>query len=180
MSVTDPYILVGNGAKFVFSRPHEFDYDIKQIAGALSRLCRFTGHTSEFYSVAQHSVFCSHIVSPEFALEALLHDGSEAFIADLSSPLKGLLPEYTSMEAPIQEAIYDYFGVMTAAGGGKSEFVHHADMVALATEKRDLMPYDDQDWPCLDGIEPHPLPLVPLVPREAEHEFLKRFNEIAQ
>lgn len=186
MNPTGPYILVGAGGKFYFREPEKFNYDIRHIAGALSRLCRFTGHTSQFYSVAQHSAFCADWLlrtnRPQFALEALLHDAPEAFIADLSSPLKSLLPEYKALEAPIQRAIYDAFGVTVrpedVVSGGKSRAVHEADMVALATEKRDLMPFDPEPWPCLNGIDPARLPLIPLNPLDAEELFLQMFVEL--
>ena len=176
MSNHDPYILVGGGRKFYFLHPRAFKYDIHHIAGALSRLCRFTGHTSTFYSVAEHSVWCSHNVPEEFALEALLHDASEAYFGDMSSPLKSLFPGYCAMALETQLAIYDHFGVTTNGGEEKSIAVHAADMAALATEKRDLMPHDRRAWPCLIGVTPDPKRIwhgIP--PKEAEDSFLSRF-----
>jgi hypothetical protein len=74
------------------------DIRLEDIAHALSHLCRFTGHTSRFYSVAEHSVWCSRMVHPKFAAHALLHDASEAYLQDIPSPLKHL-PEFAFYRA---------------------------------------------------------------------------------
>jgi uncharacterized protein len=69
--------------------PLEDEIDILDIAHALSQMCRFTGHTSFFYSVGYHSILASEFVEPaHLALEALLHDAHEAYIADLPRPIK--------------------------------------------------------------------------------------------
>ncbi|EHX4642962.1 hypothetical protein ABJX56_000961 [Shigella dysenteriae] len=44
---------------------------INDIAVSLSNICRFAGHLSHFYSVAQHAVLSSQLVPQEFAFEAL-------------------------------------------------------------------------------------------------------------
>jgi len=71
--------------------PQPNDIDFRDIGHALSHLCRFTGHTKYFYSVAQHSLMMAEIVSHPARNYALLHDAKEAFIQDLSTPLKHAL-----------------------------------------------------------------------------------------
>lgn len=183
MDSTGQYILVGGNQRFYFRRPFDFDYKIEHIAAALSKICRFSGHTKEFYSVAQHSVMCARLVPTEYALEALLHDASEAFLGDVTSPLKSLLREYKQIEAATQQAIFNAFGVVTdtPAVGGLSEPVHRADMIALATEKRDLMGDDDgPGWACLAGIEPDPRDIrhSALDPVSAENLFLQVYEQL--
>ena len=94
MEQTESCISVYDGEYFDLLEPDRSVYTINTIAHALSNLCRYTGHVNRFYSVAEHSVFVSLAVPKKFALEALFHDASEAFLGDVSSPLKKLLPEY--------------------------------------------------------------------------------------
>jgi hypothetical protein len=71
--------------------PRPEDFDIKEIASALGKACRYAGHCFGFYSVAEHSVLVSQIVPPEFALTALMHDATEAYLVDIPRPLKPYL-----------------------------------------------------------------------------------------
>lgn len=71
--------------------PDADEIDISDIAHALASICRFTGQTGEFYSVAEHSVLVSREVPEELALAALLHDAHEAYIGDISRGMKGAL-----------------------------------------------------------------------------------------
>lgn len=104
-------------------KPEEYEYDIEEIALALSNICRYTGHVNSFYSVAEHSVLVSRIVPVEFALCGLLHDASEAFLGDVSSPLKKLLPEYKRIEERVEAAIARHFNLPFPY----PEAVHQAD-----------------------------------------------------
>lgn len=84
---------------------------IEDIAHALSFVPRFGGHLDKLYSVAQHSVMVAASVAPEFALEALLHDASEAYLGDMPSPIKKLLPDYKALESRVMEAIAAKFKI---------------------------------------------------------------------
>jgi Predicted hydrolases of HD superfamily len=92
------------------------DIDIVDIAHALSLLCRANGHIKHFYSVAQHCINCAgeakaRGLSVEIRLACLLHDASEAFISDITRPVKRNLPQYTTFEAVLQDLIYERFGL---------------------------------------------------------------------
>ena len=88
--------------------------DIRDIAHALSLLCRANGHFAVFHSVAQHSLECQREaaargLSKRLQLACLLHDGSEAYLSDVTRPVKAHMPLYLELEAPLQEAVWNKF-----------------------------------------------------------------------
>lgn len=174
-------ILTSKGYEFCFLDWDGFAncYDIQDIAHALSHLCRFTGHTREFYSVAQHSVYVSRIVPPQHALAGLLHDAAEAYLGDVSSPLKALLPDYKKLERCFEAQIFEHFGLPAEL----PPEVKQADQTMLATEMRDLMPVTARDMAGLAelGIKAHPdLTVYPVFPDVAKATFLRRFEELTK
>ena len=170
-----PWISTYTGRHFNYQQPSPDDICIEDIAHALSQINRFCGHTQYPYSVAQHSVGVSYLVPPEFAFEALMHDAHEAYITDMMSPLKRLLPDYQQVEADIEVMVRIKFGLpfkMSAA-------VKHADLVMLATEKEALLHPDAGEWPILRGIEPSDRLIVQMSPGAAKREFMARFSELS-
>jgi len=194
-----------NGGAFYPFDPRPEEVDIESIAHALSNLCRYTGHCSGFYSVAQHSVLVSREVRIDQALWGLLHDAPEAYINDISRPLKKDMHVYrgnetnnrswsiTRCEEKIMEAIAARYGLDLATYDHVE--VKRADDVLLATEVRDFMGGNNEEiwgkW--LSGIPTLPDKIVLWLPeclREyfpdknftdlkwAKDEFLKRLNEL--
>ena len=85
--------------------------DIEDIAHALAMLCRANGHFKSFYSVGQHCINCCNEAaargwSRRVQLACLLHDGSEAYLSDVTRPVKQELPQYKLIEEPLQDAIW--------------------------------------------------------------------------
>ncbi|MEN9628609.1 MAG: hypothetical protein RJA10_1836 [Pseudomonadota bacterium] len=167
------------GRYFDLLRPGDNDFGIEEIAHALSHICRFTGHTRQHYSVAQHSWLVSWLVPAEFALHGLLHDAAEAFVGDVSSPLKRQLPVYKVIECDIENTVLGRFGLWGRCSPDSHRAVKQADLVALVTEQRDLMPpRGDGDWSNVDGIEPLPWTIEPLPSFMAKALFLRRFEQL--
>lgn len=88
------------------------EVDITDIAHALHLLCRANGHFPYFYSVAQHSINCAieanaRGYSERVQLGCLLHDASEAYMSDVTRPLKKLLPGYLKAEERLQNVIWN-------------------------------------------------------------------------
>lgn len=171
----NPTILTVSGNYFNFLRPEAADFTIEDIAHALSNICRFTGHVKSFYSVAQHSVLVSRLVPAEHALAGLLHDAAEAFLGDVSSPLKMLLNDYKEIERCVEKEVLGRFGLSSDL----HPEVKHADLRALATEKRDLMAIGaSEEWSVLNGVTPDLAAVVPLSPGAAYHLFMGRFSAL--
>jgi hypothetical protein len=176
-----PTIRLSTGGTIDLLKPNATDIDIEHIAHALANICRFTGHTDEFYSVAQHSVLVSDILDPQFKMAGLLHDSSEAFLGDVSKPLKNLLPEYMKIEAHMETVVLQRFGITERM----DTEVKWADLVLLVTEQRDLL--GEEGWiyqfKCETFERPvMPLPwfINPLPPNEAKELFLKRYEQLRQ
>lgn len=168
-----PTILLQSGAYFDFANPEASEFTIEDIAGALSRLCRFTGQTREFYSVAQHSVVVSRMLPDRLKLAGLLHDAHEAFVGDISTPLKGLLPDFRALEHRIQRVVLARFGLHHPL----PLEVKHADECALLTEARDLLPPHDP-WPAFAHMQPSLVPTYPLAPKTAEAHFMAAYRHL--
>ena len=81
------WMMLSNGKKFYPLEPDLELIDIEDIAISLSLICRYIGKTRSHYSVAEHSVYISQIVSPENALWGLMHDAAEAFVGDMPYPI---------------------------------------------------------------------------------------------
>lgn len=177
-----PDILTFSGKYFDFMNPRNNDFNIHDIAHALSNVCRFAGHTREFYSVAQHSVMVARIcfrrAAPDDIIDhgraGLLHDAAEAYLGDITRPLKQLLPDYKVIEQRTEAALFAAFGIPHPM----PKIVKHADLVMLATEQRDLMPAHDDEWSLIAGIEPLTEIINPWYPEKAEREFLKLWEEL--
>jgi uncharacterized protein len=105
------YITTVTGRRFDPLDPTPDSIELEDIAHALSNICRWGGHTSEFYSVAQHSVLVSIVCPPELAAWGLMHDAAEAYFGDIPRPLKLLLPDYAELEHRTMRVIAEKFGL---------------------------------------------------------------------
>lgn len=172
-NIPESSILLSTGDYFSFDGPYVFD--ASAISAALAKLCRFTGHVSDFYSVAQHSVHVSRIVPPEFAFEGLMHDAVESVLGDVSTILKRRLPDYKALEHTMEKAMRAQFGLPDVM----SPVVKQADLIMLATERRDLMPLTLESWAILRGVPALEEHIDPWGWSRARREFDRRFAELA-
>jgi hypothetical protein len=189
--VTDPDWLRGDwmqtytGKQFWPMDPRASEIDPDDIAHALSLLCRYGGHCSEFYSVAEHCVLMSHAVSPENALTALLHDASEAYLVDVPRPIKRSpkMEAYRVAEARMMDAIAVRFGLSDGSGDWWYTLptdVKQADTRILVDERARLMSLGrDLDWG-LDAVEPLGVKIQCWSPAIAEEQWRIRLNELIE
>ncbi|BBB65880.1 hypothetical protein UNDYM_1627 [Undibacterium sp. YM2] len=169
-----PTILTAGGSYFNFNEPEKSDIEIETIAHALSHICRFTGHCTRFYSVAQHCYMASFVVPPDLALDGLMHDAAEAYIGDVSKPLKVLLPDYAEIERQVENALIQHFSLKHQ----DHPWIKRADLIMLATEQRDLMPDIGENWFAGTDIVPMKDRIEPWDSKTAKLKFLQRFHNL--
>ena len=170
----DGFIGTFSGLRFWPLDPNPEKILIADIAHALAHQCRFGGHSSKFYSVAEHSVHVSQLCLPEHALWGLLHDASEAYLVDLPRPLK-LLPEfaaYREAERRLQRAVAVRFGLAPE----QPARVTAADDTMLWIEAHSLL--GSMPVKAVRSTRPPFEITAPLLPVEAERLFLSRFKKL--
>ncbi|WP_316160937.1 hypothetical protein [Bradyrhizobium sp. SZCCHNRI20481] len=170
-----PSIRLHSGAWFDFASPHTSDFTVEDIAHGLAHICRYSGQCSRFYSVAEHSLLVSD-VAEGFEFEALLHDAAEAFIGDITRPLKQMLPDFKRIEAAVQNAILKRFGVTSPL----PPQIKEADLRVLAAEQRQIMPSGTDGWLSGMSITPAPIVVRHLPPEIAKSMWLERFEALRQ
>lgn len=136
------WIQTYTGKSFDLLKPEPTMVCLRDIAHALGSICRFTGHTAIPYSVARHSLNVAELVPPEYRLEALLHDAHEAYVGDMATPMKWLVPDFRHVENRVWAAVAAHFRIPESLPA----CVKHADRVMLMTERRDLLAICERRW----------------------------------
>lgn len=158
--------------------------EIDDIAHALSNLCRYSGHCRRFYSVAEHSVLVSRIVAEmwpgdeEARWAGLLHDATEAYVGDITTPLKILLPGFIEIEDTLTLQIAKKFKVKW--NKRTVDRVKIADLTALSTEAR-LLFENVEHWDMIKNYRPLNKLLnkkFPVTPEVAKRMFLNEFKKL--
>lgn len=142
---------------------------IEDIAHALCFLCRGSGQANFFFSVALHCVYCAREAmargySREVALACLLHDASEAYMADVPKPIKdNLIPQYRQYEDALLACLYKKFIGRTLTGEELAQ-VARIDHVLLQYDLKYLLNMDVK---------------LPPIHIDLRHEFLP-FEEVRE
>lgn len=105
------YITTYTGKHFDPACPERDKIDIRDIAHALSLICRGNGHVKTFFSVGQHCIHCAleaqaRGYSRRLILACLLHDASECYMSDVPRPVKATMPQYKAVEERLLEQVY--------------------------------------------------------------------------
>lgn len=163
------YIQTLSGNKFHFDRD-PVDYFAKlsdaelidELAGALSKVCRFAGHCKTFYSVATHCALGVPIPSRgreardssevrEYGLSFLFHDAAEAYTGDITTPLKLLIPNFKEIEKGIEDALFARLTRMTGMASPHCNAIKRADRIMLHAEKC-LLIDGAEEWAVLSDL----------------------------
>jgi hypothetical protein len=136
------------------------DVDIRDIAHALARQCRFNGHCAGYLSVARHCIDVSHRLEhlgPLVALQGLLHDAAETWLGDMTRPMKhsGAFAAYFVAEEIAERSVADVYDLPYPW----PDAVKDADNASVVDELENL--WDNPGSPTQD-----------------EYAFLDRFREL--
>jgi len=155
-----------SGLRFDLARPSPMYVVIEDIAHHLAQINRFGGAAARPYSVAEHSVLALRIaerelgmIDPHGLMAVLLHDAHEAYFGDVTQPMKQVLAMggtfAASAEEAVERAVRARFRLQVAAVAYRND-IRRADLIALATERRHLLPAHThgERWEVLDGIQP--------------------------
>lgn len=183
-----PWSQTSFGNRFYFDDPREGVITIRDIARPLSRIPRFNGagDTDVVISIAEHSIAVASVIELRYgdaalSLAALLHDASEAYMNDISTPQKSHddMAGYRDRERVAMSAVERRFGI--ARGLTSDPRIKEVDLDCLATEA--LLTYTvlDAGWMawiagCV-GVS-HQFVYRGLPWREAEAEFLAKFRRL--
>lgn len=112
------------------------------IVMGLSRARRWAGQSHVEYSVAQHSVEVYRLLkrwSPDrldLQMAGLMHDASEAYLGDVPTPWKALMPDYLAVERRLMNMVAVRFNFSPALLDSLE--LQNADTVLKLVESRDL------------------------------------------
>jgi uncharacterized protein len=168
-----PRIMLASGNWFDFLDVRGSTFTINDIAHGLSHICRYSGQCFRFYSVAEHSLYVCG-VADSHKLEALMHDAAEAFLGDITRPLKQLLPQYKSIERDVELAIFERFNLDHSALAE----LKAADLSVLAAEQLQLMPPGTNYWAKETGVAVADIKIAGYTPPEAKSRFLAKYHEL--
>ena len=114
------WIQTATGGQFFYDRLEDNEINVVDIAVSLGNKCRFNGHytSGTTYSIAEHSILMAReaLLSCHgltVAYQCLHHDDVEAYLVDMTSPLKALFPEYKALEKKVERVIFERLGVPT-------------------------------------------------------------------
>ena len=179
--VTDrgPWQQTGTGGAFFLADPRADEVMLEDVAQALSLQCRYNGHCTEFYSVAQHACMVAKWMEQdghpvEAAYAGLHHDSAEAYTGDLVSQVKYVVPEIRAMEDRVEAAVNEAFRVQS----GWRHLTKDYDMIALATEVRDFMPENKTEFSWGALPTPRDELLVSWTPDHAMMHFMIQHNRL--
>ena len=170
--ITSSGILLQSGEYYDYLAPEKNVWTIEDVALGLSNICRYGGQLDEYdwYSVAEHSVYVSYAIDPEFAMDGLLHDLVEFVMGDVPTPLKILLPDYKALEKIHEAEAFKRFGLQYPM----VDAVKLADKQVLCAEIDYLKPKSPH-WNPLNDIVRYDGEIRCLPPCDAYDLFLNRY-----
>ncbi|POZ63925.1 phosphohydrolase [Chromobacterium alticapitis] len=152
--------------------PRPEDIDIVDIAHHLAHICRFCGACRQFYSEAEHAVRLAEILPGRLQLAGLLSGAAKAYCGEVVRAERYDVAPCRNRLAAAVEARFE----LELNGEDRAELAL-AEARLLATERRDLMPPDRQEWPILAGIQPLQERIWPMPISQALARFCEQYEQ---
>ncbi len=154
------YFITATGKRIDPSNITEGDICLEDIARHLTKICRFGGSLplGVHYSVAQHSILMAikayyhnptladdndldYAQNVHLARACLLHDASEAYLGDMLTAVKALLPDYKELEHKVTNTILQKYLDASEVGDSRVwEAVAFMDKATLLDEALAFFP----------------------------------------
>jgi 5'-deoxynucleotidase YfbR-like HD superfamily hydrolase len=159
--------------QFPFLHPEQWRFELDDVAVPLSRAPRFVGHTKPRpYNVADHCLRVAALVPPRWRFPALMHEISEPFMGDMSSPLKQLVPGYKRHQNRIEAALLPKIGISYPL----HKCIKDADRILLKAEHRQFMDGDQYVDEHMEGVLEYPYQIDPMSEKHAYEAFVGAFH----
>lgn len=146
----DAYLETRSGKRIYLLDPDRSEIDIDDIAHGLALSCRWSGQCDGYFSIAQHSIGVAVLSPPHLQLCALLHDAPEAFLTDIPTPAKRIMPEYQMLEDNLWQSLAKKYNLPSQLPNE----IKWADRTMLMSERDILKPQTRGGWG--DAYEQHP------------------------
>ena len=160
--VHDGQMITASGVLIDLWNPDPDLIFVEDIAHGLAYNCRWNGHTSRYWSVAQHCCMMYDAAPAGQGLKYLFHDAEEAYWGDVIKPIKNILqqkcPEIVELMEQLRLIIYEKFQVDPVDKGVKD-----LDLEMLRWEFENVV----------KGVDP-----VFFSPEQAKKAWLHRYKTI--
>lgn len=174
-----PWIQTWTGTRFYTLEPNKHEIFIEDIAHSNGFLCRYVGHVSQFYSVAEHEAHIANYLyrvyrSHALAIGGLLHDSPETYMGDLTKPVKIKIPKFAEVEEKIWQLIKEKFCPWITVEDER--LIKDADQRSLYTEAQALLRHQTDGWHLKYGPPGLACTIQGWVPEEAEQWWLETLH----
>ena len=177
------WIQTYTGRRFWPIDPCPSDVDISGIAHALALNNRFGGHTLFPYSVAQHCVLMARYAEKsgcdaDVCLHVLMHDTAEAYLPDVTRPVKKSLAGLAEIEECVLAAIYHRYKIRYPVPQWVQDIVKEIDLRILVDERNSLMPGRAHKWCSTENVSPLGVSVRCTTWQDADSQFLEMFARL--
>lgn len=173
------YMQTFSGNHIYFNDIDDGSITVEDIAHSLSMTCRYNGHSSQFYSVAQHSMLVAAACSPKARLYGLMHDATEAYLGDMVNPLKDIFPSFVAFENALMIKIAKVLGVHM--DDEIVEEVKYYDKAILFDEFAALLnPAPDTTVFVQQGYKPIGCKILSERPLDFKRQFINTYRDLVE